>query len=759
MSSGLEDFSLFDLFRMEAEEQVRALQAHLLDLEGGAATAAPLESLMRASHSLKGAARIVGLDAVVHLTHAMEDRFVAAQAGQALTSSDIDLMLEATDWLAKLQAVPEGEITGWLESNATVIEACTAKLHGAPPEPAETPTTPAQPAAPAAELRAEAAPVAPPKPIPPVPAAQPHKDSPPAEDIFAQRPQDARATRERTVRMAAERFDNLVSLSAEVLVTARQLTEYGEVLERNRRLMAKAVQTVEDAESADDVRNAAQRAIEAQIAVLSAHLADLDQAVHANEHTAERLYRAALAGRLRPFSEGVTGIARLVRDTARELRKAVRLEVMGENTRIDRDILDKLEAPISHLVNNAIDHGIESPEERVAAGKLAEAHLRLYARHENGRLAVTVSDDGRGIDKERIRERVIRCRLATLETAARLSEAELLEFLFLPGFSTRETTSMISGRGVGLDVVQSMAQEAGGSVTVTSTPGAGTIFRMTLPVTRSVVRAIRVAVESELYCIPMVRIDRVACMEPQEQDGKPAAVWNERSYPIVKMASLLGLADRPMPAGEVPLLFCGGFAFAVDRFVDQAELSVKRLDPRLGKIPGVSAASVDETGNPLLILDMDDMLLSAAGAPATTSAAEVSDSLTPHILVVDDSHTVREMERRLLVRAGYTVTAAQNGQEAWNLLRLNDYDLLISDVDMPQMNGIELVTRARENPRLARIPVIILSYKDREEDRRRGLDAGADFYLTKGAFENGSFLQAVVDLIGEAAPLPSGDPT
>ncbi|HEX4757882.1 MAG TPA: Hpt domain-containing protein, partial [Terracidiphilus sp.] len=310
MSSGLEDFSLFDLFRMEAEEQVRALQAHLLELEGGAATAAPLESLMRASHSLKGAARIVGLDAVVHLTHAMEDRFVAAQAGQALTSSDIDLMLQATDWLAKLQAVPEGEITGWLESNATVIEACTAKLHGAPPGPEETPTTPAQPASPDVELRAEAAPVAPPKPIPPVSAVPPRKDSPPAEDIFAQRPQDERATRERTVRMAAERFDNLVSLSAEVLVTARQLTDYGEVLERNRRLMVKAAQAIEDAESAPDVRNAAQRDIEAQIAVLSAHLADLDQAVHANEHTAERLYRAALAGRLRPFSEGVTGIAR-----------------------------------------------------------------------------------------------------------------------------------------------------------------------------------------------------------------------------------------------------------------------------------------------------------------------------------------------------------------------------------------------------------------------------------------------------------------
>jgi len=154
---------------------------------------------------------------------------------------------------------------------------------------------------------------------------------------------------------------------------------------------------------------------------------------------------------------------------------------------------------------------------------------------------------------------------------------------------------------------------------------------------------------------------------------------------------------------------------------------------------------------------MDDLILTAAGKTPDSHPLLKDESLAPHILVVDDSHTVREMERRLLVRSGYTVSTAQNGQEAWNLLRLNEYDLLISDVDMPQMNGIELIIRVRANPRLGRIPVIILSYKDREEDRKRGLDAGADYYLTKGSFDNGSFLQAVVDLIGEPAPLAPGE--
>jgi len=195
--------------------------------------------------------------------------------------------------------------------------------------------------------------------------------------------------------------------------------------------------------------------------------------------------------------------------------------------------------------------------------------------------------------------------------------------------------------------------------------------------------------------------------------------------------------------------FAWAAAFAVDRLVDEVELPVRRLDSRLGKVPGVSAASLDEHGLPVLILDVEDLIQTALRRPSSSGYSEGERS-APHILIVDDSHTVREMERRLLVRAGYQVTTAQNGQEAWNLLRLNDYDLLISDVDMPQMNGIELVAKVRDNPRLGRMPVIILSYKDREEDRQRGLDAGADFYLTKGDFQNENFRQAVIDLIGTA---------
>jgi two-component system sensor histidine kinase and response regulator WspE len=772
MSSSFEDSSLFDLFRMEADEQVRVLQSELMLLESEGATASRLQNLMRASHSLKGAARIVGLDAIVHLTHAMEDRFVAAQAGNALVSADIDRMLAATDWLAKLQSMVEAEVGAWLQDNSDGLEKCASAVRQA-----QEPTAPvvdgasteeAPPGAAVAETIAGNGKADTPAaskglgeihhagpPVTPASAATKEETSQEA-DIFAAGGKEERGGRDRTVRLTADRFDQLLSLSAETLVAARQLSTWGEVLERSHRNIGKAQQMVEDAPESAVVRTALQGELERQLAILSIQISEFSEVSRANERTAERLYRSVLSGRLRPFSEGITGIPRLVRDVSRELGKPVRLEVLGETTRVDRDILDRLEAPMSHLVTNAIDHGIEAPAERAAAGKPAEAHLRIRARHENGRLVITVHDDGKGIDSEQVRHRVIGRNLASSDTVAGLTEQELLEFLFLPGFSTRDTASLLSGRGVGLNVVQSMVQEAGGGVTLTTIPGTGTTFRLTLPVTRSVIRVIRVMAEGELFSIPMVRIDRVEQIEPDISGERPVVIWNGVVHPVIALATILGLSDNPLPKGSLSLLFSGPFAFSVDRFVDQAELSVRRLDPRLGKIPGVSAASLDENGNPLLILDIDDLIQTATGSPADTAKLG-GDSLAPHILVVDDSHTVREMERRLLVRSGYTVSTAQNGQEAWNLLRLNEYDLLISDVDMPQMNGIELITRVRANPRLGRIPAIILSYKDREEDRKRGLDAGADFYLTKGSFDNGSFLQAVVDLVGEAAPFAPGE--
>ena len=757
MSSGLEDFSLFELFRMEAEEQVRVLQAELLNLENGASSAKTLEALMRAAHSLKGAARIIGLDTIVQLTHAMEDRFVAAQGGLALETAEVDRMLTATDWLARLQANTDEDAIPWLDANTPeILEfvktfATPAAAEVVAEEP-KAEVAPKKETAKTVELNEMAAPV--PNVAEFMPRRRREESRGEDADVFGQAGQE-HESRERYVRIAAERFDQLQALASEVLVASRKLATESEVLERNRRALAKAQHVLEKQESTAVEKASALRDVERQIAAYSGYIEEVDLIARTNERTAERLYQTILTGRLRPFSEGITGVPRLVRDTARNLGKQVKLEVLGEKTRIDREILEKLEAPISHLVTNAIDHGIETPEARMAAGKSAEAHLRLHGRLENGRLVITVRDDGHGITRDTLRKKVVQRGLINEKNVAALADDELFEFLFLPGFSTKDEVSTTSGRGVGLNVVQSMVQEAGGAVTVSSEEGVGTVFRLTLPVTRSMLKVIRVQCEGEFYAIPMVRIERVLHAAPVvEEDGSVVVEVDGEKLPVRLLGRLLGLTQRLLTAEVAPMMICSGVAFVVDRLLDPAHLPVRQMDSRLGMVPGVAAATLDEHGMPLLILDMEDLVHTAMGDVTASTQSEHGES-APQVLMVDDSHTVREIVRRLLVKAGYTVTTAQNGQEAWNLLRLHEYDLLISDVDMPQMNGIELVTRVRENPRMARMPVIILSYKNNEQDRQRGLEAGADFYLTKGDFQSNAFLQAVVDLIGPADMLES----
>jgi two-component system sensor histidine kinase and response regulator WspE len=467
---------------------------------------------------------------------------------------------------------------------------------------------------------------------------------------------------------------------------------------------------------------------------------------------------------MRPFADGVRGFPRMVRDLGRQLGKQVRLEIVGEDTQVDRDILERLDAPLGHLLRNAVDHGIEPPEERQAAGKPAAGTIHLETRHSAGMLQIVVSDDGQGIDPERLRKAIVERKLTTEPVAARMTEAELLEFLFLPAFTMKETVTDISGRGVGLDAVQTMLKQVRGSIRVTAAPGKGARFQLQLPLTLSVVRTLLVDIGGEPYAFSLAYIartlklprDRIAMLEGHQHfrfDGQPVG--------LVAAAQVLGGAEAGPAGDELPVVVIGDpgnlYGIVVDRFRGERELVVLPLDPRLGKIKDVSAGALMEDGAPVLIVDIEDMLRSveklvSAGAlgklrPAVETGAGAARK---RVLIVDDSLTVRELERKLLDQNGYAVETAVDGMDGWNAARTGHFDLIITDVDMPRMDGIELVRLIKADINLRSLPVMIVSYKDREEDRRRGLDAGADYYLTKGSFHDETLLQAVIDLIGEA---------
>jgi two-component system sensor histidine kinase and response regulator WspE len=493
-----------------------------------------------------------------------------------------------------------------------------------------------------------------------------------------------------------------------------------------------------------------------------------------SEDLSGRLHHEVLSSRMRPLAEGVRGFPRLVRDVSRQLGKQVRFVVDGETTGVDRDILDRLEAPLNHLIRNAMDHGLETTEERIAAGKPATGTIRLEARHRAGMLQIVLSDDGRGIDLDRLRAKVVEKGLTTAPLAARLSEAELLDFLFLPGFSTREQVNEISGRGVGLDVVQNMVQEVRGTVRVSSRPGKGMRFTLLLPITVSVIRALLVQIGGEPYAFPLNRIDRILMLEHddvRELEGKPFLLIDDQPVGLVEAAKVFELPPAaPRGEGPLPVVVVSDrshrFGVVVDEFSGERDLRVSPLDPRLGKVPNLSSSSVLENGWPVLIVDAEDLVRSidnllsgrrlkgldgrgTKGAGAGESAGRQARQ-AKRVLVVDDSITVRELERQLLESRGYQVDTAVDGVDGWNAVRTAHYDLVVSDVDMPRMNGIELVENIKNDSRLRTIPVVIISYKDRDEDRVRGLDAGANHYLTKSSFHDRTFLSTVVDLIGEA---------
>jgi two-component system sensor histidine kinase and response regulator WspE len=762
----MDEIPLLELFREDADGQLDLLAEAIVAAERNGTTGDSVAICMRAAHSLKGAARVIGLDAVVRLAHAMEEVFQAARNGRiTLTAADADRLLATVDLVRRICRVEEAELEATLEAEAaaidTLVETLTAVGQGRAPIPEP---------APASEPLAEPAPgpdaVPAPAPIP-EPAPTPAPASPVITEALVQTSATATATPSepaRTVgaiKVTPEAIGRLMALSAEVAVELRQLERHVEALSGIGRSLSALTASLRPAPGEPPPAGFA------QLAVLSRQLSDvrgdLEQLAADSRRAADDLHHDVLATRLRPFGDITSALPRVVRDLARQLGKEVRLVLRGTETAVDRDILAALEGPLGHLVRNALDHAIEPPDEREAAFKDAEGRLVVSAAHRGGALVIRIEDDGRGIDAEKVRARAVERGLVQPGMAASLTGDEVLEFLFLPGFSTAGQVTDVSGRGVGLEVVQTMVHASGGSVRVTTVPGEGTTFSLQLPVTRSVLRCLLVVVSGEPFALPLSHVDRLVRVRPDDLltvEGRACVRVDGEAVGIVSAAGVLGLpeGDDTDPAIDVVILSDRGrrHGLEVESFLGERDLVVRPLDPRLGTVPDVLAASLLEDGTPIVILDPDDLVRSideALGGGRLRRTARVRPVAAPavrRILVVDDSLTVREVERQLLEAQGYKVETAVDGAAGWNALRLGEIDLLVTDVDMPRLSGIELTRRVRNDTRLARLPVIIVSYKDREEDRLAGLDAGADRYLTKSSFTDDSLITAVADLLTRA---------
>ena len=733
----MDDFSLAELFRVEAASQVAKLMDGLIAL-GDGSTPGQLEELMRAAHSLKGAARIVGHESVVEVAHEMEESFVSAQEGRSvLTPERVDLLLQAVDVLATVAMAPPDALDQ--ETVSAVASMIGALRSGAALSTATIPQGGAHAPRPVAPVRE--------------PRLADVLDAPPAavQDIT----------------------ERLLSLAGEALVASRALTSHTGSDALARRADRSVERALDDVRSAlalqpgsDDAARALatlQRVITDTASQRRDRAGALDVIGQRVSDVVSQIYERVLDTRMRPFSDGVAGMPRMLRDISRELGRDARLVIAGESTPVDREVLRRLEAPLGHLIRNAVDHGIQPAADRERQGKPARGTVRVEARHAGGRLFVTVEDDGQGVDLDAVRSRVVQRGLTDAVAASEMSDLELSHFLFLPGFTMRDEVTAISGRGVGLDAVFTAVREIGGDVRMTRVPTGGTRFELQLPLTLSVVRSLVVEIAGESYAFPLARVHRVVRVQRDDiasVEGRPHFSLDDRQIGLVWAHHLFG---KPVPGLEESAFVVvvgeldGLLGIVVDRFLAEHELVLRGLDARLGKVQDVGGAALLPDGSPTLVLDVDDLVRSAvnlvAGGRPGAAALEPASHTSPRkrVLVVDDSLTVRELERKMIEGQGYQVDVAVDGMDAWNAVRTAQYQLVVTDVDMPRMDGIELVTRIKADPELRHIPVMIVSYKDRDEDRRRGLEAGADYYLTKGSFYDETMLRAIDDFIGSAS--------
>lgn len=739
------DVTMLELFTSEVEQQSLVMVDALLKLEKDVADTAMAKDLMRAAHSLKGAARLLNVTGIEQISHVMEEIFLAAQEQkQAISPNHVDRFLSAVDMIKAIAALPPEKMLSWHSSNENELKLLVESLEGLEHEPVSE------------------------QPI----AAKPQVDDAKPEDKASVPPMPAAGERRSGIRISNAKLENLIINSSELLVQHKWIETYLRDLILQKKRNAEVNKIIENlrehvgeglnVELHYSMLTETSSRLREISSELNQGINDIYEFHHRTGTVAETLNRDILSTRMRPFSEGLGQFPRMVRDIARSLGKKVELVIHGGNTEVDRDVLDLIEAPLTHLIRNAIDHGIEKPAARKKAGKAEIASIKLSAGYYNGMLQIQIQDDGQGIDHEVIRKRVVKRKLASEEVAASMNRDELLEFLFLPQFSTRDRATKISGRGIGLDVVKDVVNDLKGYVSVTAEVGVGTLFKLQLPVSVSVISALLVEVDGEPYAFPLARVERVLKVDQDDifyMEGHQYINHEEERIGLISGRQVLGRPSERYSKQGISIIiihdYLSRYGLVVDAVSGQKELVLQALDDRLGNVPDISATALMEDGTPTLILDVDDLVRSIdylikGGNIKQISMEEDLSYDRKRILVVDDSITVREVERNLLSSQGYDVSVAVDGLDGWNAIRTGDFDLLITDIDMPRMDGFELVTLVKSDNRLQDLPTMIVSYKDREEDRRRGLEIGADYYLTKGSFHDETLIDAVKDLIGDS---------
>lgn len=795
--SSLEDAFLQRLratFKVEAEEHLHAISARLLELEKNPVPdrqAEHVEAAFRHAHSLKGAARAVNLTGIEAVCQALESIFAAWKRRESSPAPEhFDVLHYALDLIGSGIPTADGQLADIDEAS---FQALARQLAGLS---TRTPSGGAQRASEAAPLPPPAAepPAAPPAAPPEEPSTEPIAE--PAEAVRkAVDTQDRTAVAPvrkappaaserlpsaQTVRISTAKLDQLLLVAEEMLhvklSTARRTTDLRNLqaffdrwrTEWNRiQPHVRALRNAADQPSQNNGASHLPNVLDfldwnlAQLKSLEDQLQAIGKAAAQDQAAAGKRVDELLADAkqlvMLPFSTLLDLFPRIVRDLSREQGKEVTLATHGAEVEMDKRILEHMKDALIHLVRNAIDHGIEKPDVRAQRHKPSPATLTIsVAQVDGNKVEIRVSDDGAGIDVASVKAAAIRRGVLSEADAERLSDEQALALIFQSDVSTSPLITELSGRGLGLAIVREKTEELGGQVVVETHLHAGTTFRITLPTLLSTFRGVQVRVADRWFVIPTAHVRRVARLDAAEVktvENRETITLGGQVLSLARLDAVLGLPRAPglseTPAFlSVAVLSADGeqIAFAVDEVLREEEVLVKSLSRPLSRVRNIAGATILDAGKVVPVLHVPDLMKSARRtgfAPQPTAAGREPTAPRKRILVAEDSITSRMLLKNILESAGHEVRTAVDGVEALTELRIHDFDLVVSDIEMPRMNGFDLTAHIRSDRKLADMPVILVTALSSREDRERGIDVGANAYIVKSSFDQSNLLEAV----------------
>lgn len=776
----IEDSELRDIYKTVTPERLQKLEAALMHLEKQPNETGKLDEFLREAHTLKGDSRMLGVKDVETLIHQMEDAMAAVKRGEKVLTQDLcDRLYHGLDAIGKLvhEAVtnaPSGVNTflvlaelmgaasnengngnghnGDSQGNQTEAIALETDLFGDNTIVAEAPS--------------------------PTPAPQAHSQP---EPIAAQQTATISSSSDTldTIRIEAERLDDLMRQAGELNVTklriARRMVDIEEILRLyedwsrdtsvNRANFERLEQYSQNGhlKTLQDFWKRAERRLE-QLGDLATHLkyaaaedtASLTSVTNQLESDIQTL-------RLLPLSTIFNLFPRMVRDLAKQQGKQVDLIIEGGDTRVDKRIVEEMKDPLLHILRNAVDHGIETAQEREKQGKSATATLRLRGYQTGDKIIIEVVDDGRGIDVENVKRSALRRGICREEEIAKMSTSQIQSLIFAPGFSTRTEVTEISGRGVGLDVVRANVEKLKGAIEVDSSPRMGCEFRIRLNTNLATTHVSIVEVDRIAYAIPTEFIKTMLLISRQEifaMEGTQTISVDDRPVSVVWLADLLDLPvsvpSSPSSANTaVRNISCIILEFGterlgilVDAILDQQEIVLKPQSKLLKRVRNVLGATILGSGEVCTVINPQDLFASVRGGSGKAIAHEVKEAKAKNkLLLVEDSIIIRTQMKRLLEGSGYDVTIAVDGAEGFNKLRKETFDAVVSDVEMPNLSGLELTAKIRQYREYSELPIILVTTLASDADKRKGAEAGANAYLTKGDFDQKILIETLKRLV------------